>query len=284
MRELKIKRNKSFVGCLAKMKVYIEDPESNEITINNTACRKLGELKNGEEKTFEIGEEAAKLFVIADKLSKGYCNELYQIPAGNDNISLTGKNAFNPASGNAFRFDGNDSAEVVQNRKGGSKKGLVVLIVALIIGVVVGLAIVGIAKSLPNTFSAQGMSITLTNEFKQTNAQGFDVCYDSPKAAVFVIKERFSQLPGSEDYTLAEYGDLVMENSNLTSDALKTVDGLTYFEYDYTNPSNKQNYQYYAFIYKGGDAFWMIQFATYKKNANKYFDDIVKWAKSVKFS
>ena len=78
MRNLTIKRTKSFVGCLAKMKIYIEDPTSNEMLINNTSCRKIGDLKNGEEKTFQIGEQEAKVFVIADKLSKNYCNEYYQ--------------------------------------------------------------------------------------------------------------------------------------------------------------------------------------------------------------
>ncbi|MBP1575986.1 MAG: hypothetical protein J6A68_00485 [Oscillospiraceae bacterium] len=47
MRNLTIKRTKSFVGCLGKMKIYIEDPTSNELLINNTPCRKIGDLKNG---------------------------------------------------------------------------------------------------------------------------------------------------------------------------------------------------------------------------------------------
>ncbi len=283
MRELKIKRTKSFVGCLSKMKVYIEDPASNELTINNTACRKIGELKNGEEKTFEIGEDAAKIFVIADTISKDYCNEFYQIPAGTENISLSGKNAFNPAGGNAFRFDGNDNPEAIQNRKSGSKKGLVVLIAALIIGIAIGFAVVGMFKTRDKTFSADGMSITLTNEFKETKMQNFTACYDSSKAAVFALKESFSLLEGFEDYTLEQYGDLVMQNNGLTAANLKTTDGLTYFEYDYTNTQENKVYQYYSFIYKADDAFWLIQFATYKTDANKYFDDIIDWASSVKF-
>ena len=86
MRNLTIKRTKSFVGCLGKMKVYIEDPLSNEMTINNTPCRKLSVLKNGEEKTFLIDENEAKVFVIADKLSKGFCNEYYNVPAGEEDV------------------------------------------------------------------------------------------------------------------------------------------------------------------------------------------------------
>ena len=141
MRKLTIKRTKSFVACLAKMKVYIEDPTANELLIGDVPCRKLGDLKNGEEKTFEIGDGAAKIFVIADKLSKNFCNEFYELPEGQEDIFLTGKNYFNLASGNAFRFDNNESAAALENRKRGTGKGVVVLIVAIIVGFIVGFVI-----------------------------------------------------------------------------------------------------------------------------------------------
>ena len=117
MRNLTIKRMKSFVACLCKMKVYIEDSESNEIIINNTPCRKLGELKNGEEKTFYITGKSSKIFVIADAFSKSFCNEYYQLPSGNEDITLSGKNKFDLTTGNAFRFDNNDSPEIAASRK-----------------------------------------------------------------------------------------------------------------------------------------------------------------------
>ena len=142
MRNLTIKRAKSFVACLAKMKVYIEDSLSSELVINGVPCRKLGELKNGEEQTFQIGCESAKVFVIADKLSKNYCNEFYQIPAGEQDVALSGRNKFNPASGNAFRFDNNDNQEVIASRKKGTAKGAVILIIAMVIGAVAGYFIV----------------------------------------------------------------------------------------------------------------------------------------------
>lgn len=142
MRTLTIKRTKSFVACLVTMKVYIEDHSSNEIVINDIPCRKLGQLKNGEEKTFEIDNEAAKVFVIADKLSKNYCNDFYEIPYGEDDISLTGKNQFNIATGNAFRFDNNPSQAALSNRTRGTNKGAVVTIIALVVGAIIG-AIIG---------------------------------------------------------------------------------------------------------------------------------------------
>ena len=141
MRKLTIKRTKTFVACLAKMKIYLEDHSSSEITINGIPCRKIGELKNGEEQTFEIGEEAAKVFVIADSLSKDYCNDCYELSEGTEDVALTGKNCFNPANGNAFRFDNNDSEFAKANRKQGSKKGLIVTIVAIVIGAIIGFII-----------------------------------------------------------------------------------------------------------------------------------------------
>ena len=62
-------------------------------------CRRLGDLKNGEEKTFLVGESAARVFVIADKLSKNYCNEFYPLPEGEEDVVLTGKNCFNLSAG-----------------------------------------------------------------------------------------------------------------------------------------------------------------------------------------
>ena len=141
MRKLTIKRTKTFVACLAKMKVYIEDHSASEITISDVPCRKLGELKNGEEKTFEIGNEAARVFVIADQLSKDYCNDLYELPDGQEDIVLTGKNHFNMTTGNAFRFDNNDSHVAHANRERGKGKGRVSIIVAIIVGVIAGFMI-----------------------------------------------------------------------------------------------------------------------------------------------
>ena len=138
MRQLTIKRNKSFVGCLGVFKVYIEDPTANDTTIDGVSCRKLGDLKNGEEKTFVIGENTAKVFVIADQMSKGFCLEYYELPEGQEDIALTGKCKLNPAAGNAFRFDNNNSAAVAATRKKSTWKGVVILIIAIVVGYIGG--------------------------------------------------------------------------------------------------------------------------------------------------
>lgn len=141
MRKLTIQRTKSFVACLGRMKIYIEDRVTGDTTINGVPCKKIGDLGNGEERTFEIGEEAAKIFVIADSLSKGYCSELYELPEGKEDIVLTGKNRFNPITGNAFRFDNNESEAAKENRKRGTGKGVGVFIASIVIGAAVGVLV-----------------------------------------------------------------------------------------------------------------------------------------------
>ncbi len=288
MRNLTIKRTKSFVGCLGKMKIYIEDPTSQEMLINGMSCRKIGDLKNGEEKTFQIGEQEAKIFVIADKLSKNYCNEYYQLSEGQEDVFLSGKNKFNPASGNAFRFDNNESEEIAANRKQGARKGLLILIVAAVIGAAAGYLIASglFSNKTPDvkTFSSNGMVITLTDEFRKTDIENYTVAYASKNVAVFALKEGFTLAEGFEDYTLEQYADFVIQANNLSSAEIKTADGLTSFEYDFTNLETNDSYKYFSYVYKTNDAFWLIQFATLNETVDEYAQQITDWAKSVEFS
>ena len=287
MRNLTIKRTKSFAGCLAKLKVYIEDPFSGEITINGLSCRKLGDLKNGEEKTFSIGEEAARVFVIADKLSKDLWNEFYPLPAGQEDVSLSGKVKYNPATGNPFRFDNNISPQAVANRKRSSGKSLIVMIAAVILGGIVGyLGTTGTLSAngqSPKTFVSGGMSVTLTEAFKATEAEGFTLAYESGNVAVLALKEEFSLVEGFEDYTVEEYTDLVIEASGVDPVKRETGDGLNHFVYTATISSSQNTYVYYSYTYKAHDAFWVVQFAVPEENAETYEARILDWAKSVSF-
>ncbi len=272
---------------LAKMKIYIEDSTSNEIRINDIPCRKIGDLKNGEEKTFQIEEQKAKIFVIADNLSKNYCNDYYQLPEGQESIFLSGKNKFGPANGNAFRFDNNESEENIANRKRGTRKGILILIIAIIVGVVVGYLITSVLflnnTPEPKDFSSNGMTITLTDEFIKAEVEKYTVAYDSKNVAVFALKEEFTLADGFQNYTLEQYGELVIQNNNFSSSKIENIEGLTTFEYEFTNPDTRDTYKYFSFVYKANDAFWLVQFATLTENAYEYSPKIFEWAKTVSF-
>lgn len=287
MRNVTIRRAKSFAACLGKVKVYVEDPTASELTINGIPCRKLGDLKNGEEKTFQVSERAAKIFAIGDKISRNIWNECYQLPEGQEDIVLCGQNKFNPARGNPFLFDHNDSPENAANRKRGTRIGIVILIVAVALGAVLGFtlttALFSQRDAQPKVFSDAGMTVTLTNEFKKATAEGYTTAYDSKNVAVFALKESFSSAPGMADMTLAQYANLVLQANGYTSSQVHTADGLTWFEFDFTNTQTNEKYHYFAYMYKANDAFWLVQFATLSENVQTYKADIAGWAKSVTF-
>lgn len=288
MRNLIITRKKSFVACLGTMKVYIEDPTSSDIVINGVPCRKLGTLKNGEEKTFPISENSAKVFVIAGKMSKKYCNEYYPVPAGDRDFYLNGKNEYNPATGNAFRFDGVIDEEVLKNRKKGTRRGIVVLIAALLVGILAGLTPMFIdmfSTPEPAEFSSNGVTVTLTDDFYEQKYDGITACYDSDDVAVFFIKDDFDAMEGLSDYTLEEYGELVMKNTGCDESVkLRTNGDLTYFMYEAVSDDTGENYVYYTFLFKTNDAFWIAQFTTFAENEDAYYQQFIDWANTIKFT
>lgn len=139
---------------------------------------KLGELKNGEEKTFAIGNEETKIYVIQDKLSKGICNEMCIIPAGVENVYLMGENKYNPFSGNGFRFHGMSDPRVLANRKKGTKRFAVYIAICVLVGLV-GDFFAGYNSSdyamdgdPVNIIDDSGVKMTLTDTFEETESRG----------------------------------------------------------------------------------------------------------------
>ena len=283
MRNLTIKRNKTFVACAATMKVYIEDPDSTELTINGVTCRKLGTLKNGEEKTFPISEQALKVFVIADKLSRNHCSEVMQLPAGTENISLSGKNHFNPTGGNPFYFDGVTDRVTLDNRKHTKKSGTIIMVAALIVGLLLGIVINALEPTAPKTFTTAGMEITLTDDFRESKLEGFTMCYGSKDMAVYTIKEVFSLVEGFGDYTVEEYCQQLLQANELDGKVqIQNHDGLLFFEC--SAPGDKGTEYHMSFFFKASDAFWSIQFAVLEEDAAQLRDTILDYAKSVTFT
>ena len=104
MRTLTIKRRKCAAGCLVKDTVYIEDIHSSTRVLD-IPCRKLGVVKNGEEKSFEIGEGQARLLVVTNKINKWHSSDVIEIPWGTEDVTLCGQHYLDIVTGNSFRFD-----------------------------------------------------------------------------------------------------------------------------------------------------------------------------------
>ena len=133
MRHLTIERKRSIAAALIKMKVYIEEPSISGrvfpdvkfvnsrayysytpkyLCINGINCRFLGHLKNGEKKTFSIGEKPMRLFVIVSAFDKETFRSTYDISEGKDDVFLSGQNIRSLFDGNPFVFDGEEVPRV----------------------------------------------------------------------------------------------------------------------------------------------------------------------------
>ncbi len=287
MRNLTITRTKTFVGCAVSLKVYIED-ELGPLPINGVNCRLLGKIKNGETQTYEIDSAARRVYIIADKLSKNYCNEFYPIPAGEEDVSLSGRPHYNPATGNAFRFDGVVDPEVLANRKKGSGKGLVVLIIAAIVGFVLGFVITsGIFGGLgdPEDFTCKGLTITLTDKFerdKEIEAENLDctAVYNAGEVAAILYESPLAEFPGVADKSARAFAELCATTLQLGSNAVRTENGLCYYEYPAPNPEVTQ----LAFFYKSESAFWEIRFLVMTEDLDEMRPKVMEWAGSVTFA
>ncbi len=290
MRKLTILRKKTFVGCAATMKVYIEDPWNPELTIAGVGCKKLGELKNGESATYEVSDASVRVFVIADKLSRDLCNDFYTLPAGTEDISLSGKCHMNPAVGNAFRFEGNESNEAaVDNRKKTLHKALIIFAIVAVVSFTVGL--IGgcagqIIKNLSNyeageekTFTYREMSIQLddTFEVQETGADGyeFNVHWKSEDAIVGVLREPSTSVM-SASITREEYAQLVLRANNLEDKEIQYDGAMPYVVFKSGMTTN------YLFFFKGNNVFWTVQVIVPTFRAKAMEEYVMEWGKSVR--
>ena len=159
-----------------------------------------------------------------------------------------------------------------------------ILVTVMLFGVIVALSGCSAKKASPKTFSSQGMSITLTDEFEEKEVAGYTVSYDSKNVGVLALKEPFTLAEGISEKTVEEYRDLVIKANPSNSYEKKSDGGLLWLEYDFTNKSTNQTYHYHVYVFKSKDAFWSISIAALKENEQKYSSLFEEWAKSITFS
>jgi hypothetical protein len=167
------------------------------------------------------------------------------------------------------------------------KKGLLQsAICLLLVGVMLccsGCFRIKVYEASDKTFSTQGLTITLTSAFIETSgAKGYTACYDSPEVAVFALKESFDLQDGFGDLLAEEYAALVREaNSDKNPSPVSDADGLLSIEYSFLNTVENKEFTYYTAMFKGEDAFWMVQFACESSLYEEYRPHFIKWAKTV---
>ncbi len=105
MRKLTIKRRKSIVASLMKVKIYIVDPQNCDRVIWGYPCREVGRVKNNAELVMEIDGNEHRIFAdVALQLTDAYVDTVI-VPAGEEDVVISGKNKYSPFKGNPFVFD-----------------------------------------------------------------------------------------------------------------------------------------------------------------------------------
>ncbi|MBE6579493.1 MAG: hypothetical protein E7651_06775 [Ruminococcaceae bacterium] len=276
MRELTIRREACFWGKGKKDTVYIEDWESNDAAFGTTPCRRLGEIGNGETKTFSIGEKLARVYVARKKKIYDYC----EIPSGDGDISLAGGHAFGDP---AFRFHGElepyPQEERNALRKGQkvqflAKRGVLLIFLALAAVIVCNLLITG------KDFTAGAFTITLTEDFTEESERGFELYAVSPEVLCCVEFLPFEAGADGKDLPVKDLAAQLIEGYGFENEVyVKSHGELTYFE----APNKIAGTEFHSFFFpmvteKG---VWILQFATHFTDAEAYREQIFAWAETV---
>ncbi len=278
MRNITLTREKTFVGCVSKLNVLIADP-AGDITVNDTVCRRVAKIKNGETITFEIGDEATRIYVIADKLSKNYCNDYYPVPEGSDDLVLTGRCRYNPMAGNPYRFEGVTDPEVLANRRKSNNKGAIVVAVCFVIGIAIGL-VFSAATSVerPETFSvADEFEITLTSHFsEQQDESGY--FFGHRDCVVGAYSYDMGEITVQEFYEYFKSDDVGYFGAD---SKLVSEDGLAYVE-DQGEAVDGTTRSYFCTIFKDGSIFYIFEFSSEPEAYGEMRPQFLEWAKTIK--
>ena len=286
MRTLTIKRHNSVVSTTKSAKIYVDNSSTVDLVINGIPCRKIGEVKNGEEQSFLISEnEQGKVFIVNDdKQTETKC--VWDIAAGYDSVYLTCKAVKDSAGKSVFVFDSaTDGDGDIESEKDNSKQRLKNIIIAVSFCALIALValIIMDKNDTPDNyiFTTEGMTIVLNEGFTPTGVEDAVICYSSSDVNITTYKDSFEGNPDAKIMSVADYANALIKDANITAD-VKTKDGVTYFEYQKEGTDGKL-YKYYVSVYKTETAFWNVEMRTYENVYNDHVESFETWAKSVSF-
>lgn len=274
MRYLTIKRHKSLIGWAVQLRIYIEDPFSPELDICGVPCKLLGIVKNNEERSFPIGLESRRVFLVPQVKSRDLYNTPFTIPFGQENVFVAGKfcqeNGLMP-----FRLDGIEpTTEQLEREKKMKKRSIIisVIVFAVLMGLLFVLRNMDFGTDAKK-FSKGDFSITLTEEFRESQYDEFYAVYESDMVAVMVLQEQTEPGWEASQYfrSLEQLGaDLHQKDSLVWISFTEDADGLTYY--------------YESYFFENEDTFWTVMFGVPVGKQDEYASEFFKWAKSVELA
>jgi hypothetical protein len=107
MRKLILRRKKTLVATLVKLRVFIEHV-SGDLEINGVRYKEIGLLKSGSMGEYEIPNGNVHIAVVSSKINPWLYNTCYRIPAGEGTVELYASPELSPMKGNPFKIYGKE--------------------------------------------------------------------------------------------------------------------------------------------------------------------------------
>lgn len=289
MRRVTIKRQVALAGAFQEVTVYAENADRGTEEIDGVICKKACTLKNGQNRCFDIGNDAVRIFAITTTSSNEKIITEYTVDPGSSPLLIQGKCKLNDAKSAEFSFSSCSVPSSISSGGSRGSKGLMILVAILISCALLPLPYLyrllsySISMSNPLDFKAGEMTITLTEGFSENYQPVLYKEFYANDCWLGVERQGYDDFPELRDISAHEYCRMIKENSGKTASTVLTKDGLTYFVFDYYSPEADETFVYYLFAYKSSSAAWFIQFSAIEDDVDKLEDDFFEWAGSVRF-
>lgn len=136
------------------------------------------------------------------------------------------------------------------------------------------------------TFQKSGLSIILTNDFKEKEVLEYTAYYSSEKMIVLTLKVEFDGFDINKwnpyESSCYDYAEKISkEYKSLYPSTTEVIvsEELIYFAFDFEQSG--KTYKYLLATYKADDAYWQVSFGCEKRNYDALQNDMMCYAKSV---
>lgn len=160
-----------------------------------------------------------------------------------------------------------------------SKKNAVI---TLLLFTLIALSLSG-CQSNPKNFTVDEMTITLTDDFKQSKMNDFDAYFASEDVTFSIKIENTSDLEymGYEITNLKDYANEICILNGINPDKLNQRNQYYYFANSATKSGAK--YTYLHCMLKNNSDYWICEFVCKAKDYNKLEETMLEWADSIVF-
>ena len=164
------------------------------------------------------------------------------------------------------------------------KKGLLVMLIALVIGALLGFGATSIVLNAKGnkekTFTASEFQITLTEGFSEKLMENVTMAYSSRNMGVSFRKSAFTS--SNKEFSAEQYAVSIMLASGIVSE-VKADGDLTYFATNGTSAGGRRMTSF-VYIFKTEKCFWVAEFNVRQNQAGRYEKTIKNYAESIVFN